>query len=273
VLVYDINGYQTSVFGLDGTFARTFRFGAGSQGSGQTPYRSACNDRGRFAHFGWSQSEYRAGDPTVFRPKVPFWTSGADSVVGVVLDSFPGSERVVRLSGDGTPVGDGPRMFGRQTVIAMGSDRLFIGTAEGPEIFAVRLDDLSIDTIQLGWTPAPLTPEAVAAEKAIRLATSPADRHAGIERDFAEHPFPDTLPPYSDLLVDSDDMLWVRGVPAAAGAPVQWTVVSAAGVPTAIVELPNFLTVFEVGQDYVLGRYVDPIESIPEVRIYRLSRK
>lgn len=275
VLVFDISGYQTSVFNLDGEFARAFRFGNGAQQVGsQAPYRSACNAAGTFAHYGWDRASHKPGDPMVYRKPVPFWMGRADSIVTTVLDSFPGSERLIRLSSsNGLPAGDGPRMFGKQTAIALGKDRLFIGTADRPEILSMNLADHTFDTIFLPWTPALLTPELIAAEKALRLATSPADRHPGIEHDFEVEPFPDTLPPYADVMVDAEDLLWVQGYPAAGARTVDWTIVSREGKPMARVALPSDLTVFEIGVDYVLGRYVDPVESIPEVRMYRLHRK
>jgi hypothetical protein len=39
------------------------------------------------------------------------------------------------------------------------------------------------------------------------------------------------------------------------------------------VTMPSALEVYEIGRDYVLGRYVDPDESVPEVRLYTLRRR
>jgi hypothetical protein len=36
--------------------------------------------------------------------------------------------------------------------------------------------------------------------------------------------------------------------------------------------MPKHLEVYEIGRDYVLGRYLDPDESVPLVRMYRLTR-
>ena len=48
---------------------------------------------------------------------------------------------------------------------------------------------------------------------------------------------------------------------------------SADGTMRATVLLPTALEVYEIGRDYVLGRYVDADESVPEVRLYSLTRK
>ena len=51
-----------------------------------------------------------------------------------------------------------------------------------------------------------------------------------------------------------------------------WRVFGQDGAHVAHVDLPTYLDVYEIGSDYVLGRYLDPDESIPQVRLYRLTR-
>ncbi|HEX6050496.1 MAG TPA: hypothetical protein VFZ21_14550 [Gemmatimonadaceae bacterium] len=52
---------------------------------------------------------------------------------------------------------------------------------------------------------------------------------------------------------------------------VAWRVFDRDGATVAVVDLPVHLAVFEIGADYLLGRYLDPEESIPQVRLYRGS--
>ena len=111
-----------------------------------------------------------------------------------ILDSFPGSERVLSIADAGRIVGSAPRMFGKQISIALGADRLYIGTAERPEILTVDLETLVIDTIALPWPEAPLSAEDIALQKAVQIAASPPNRRRGIEQDLADHPFPEVLP-------------------------------------------------------------------------------
>lgn len=275
VLVNDIDGAVTSVVSLAGDYVRSFRFGSGAQQPGVgTPYQSSCNAAGLFAHYGWE--DLRAGPPPgpVYRSRVPFWLSRADSVVVAVLDSFPGSERVVHFDRTtGAMVGSGPRMFGRQTAIAVGRDRVYIGAADRPAIVVVSLGSLAIDSLLLPLESVPLTPADIAAEKAVRLAAAAPDRRAGIETQFATHPFPEAMPPYGALLVDAEDLLWVQEYPRASAPRVRWWVMSGEGQVRAQVLLPTWLEVFEVGHDYVLGRYLDPIEAVPQVRLYGLRRE
>lgn len=275
VLINDIDGAVTSVLSLAGDFVRSFRFGGsgGQQAGIGTPYQSSCNASGLFARYGWE--DMRAGPPPgpVYRPRVPFWLSRADSGIVAMLDSFPGSERVAQVDrATGAVVGSGPRMFGQQTTIAMGTDRVYIGAADRPEIIAVALGGLATDTLVLPLKSEPLTQADIDAEKAVRLAAAPTDRQVGIESQFATHPFPEMLPPYAALLVDAEDLLWVQEYPRASAPVVRWWVISKDGRVVAHALLPTYLQVFEIGLDDVLGRYLDPVEAVPQVRQYRLRR-
>jgi hypothetical protein len=92
------------------------------------------------------------------------------------------------------------------------------------------------------------------------------------ERRYAGMEFPSTLPAYTALIVDSEDLVWVRAFPRGTGAAAPWSVFSSSGALVAEVALPRHLEVFEIGGDYLLGRYFDPVDAIPEVRLYRLDR-
>ena len=189
-----------------------------------------------------------------------------------ILDSFPGSERVLSIADAGRIVGSAPRMFGKQISIALGADRLYIGTAERLEILTVDLETLVIDTIALPWPEVPLSAEDIALQKAVQIAASPPNRRRGIEQDLADHPFPEVLPHCRSLRLDVEGMLWVQDYPRASMSRVRWTVISPDGTVLAHAELPTHLEVFEIGTDYVLGRYVDPVEAILQVRMYGLTR-
>ena len=269
VYVYDIDGYRETALTLGGAFVRSFHFGRGAQAPGsQTPYRSVCNRSATFAHYGWDRTRpaLKEGEIKVTRGKVPFWLSGADSMVRAALDSFPGSERAVHAGGST------PRKFGKQTSIAIASDRLYVGTAERAEVFVISLMDYSTDTIPVPVTPGAVTAADIETLKATQTATEPADRRASMEREFATHPFPDSLPPYAALVVDAEEVLWVQDYPRAGSEFVKWSIVSRDGSPVATVTLPAYLEVYEIGTDYILGRYLHPVESIPQVRQYRLRR-
>ena len=68
----------------------------------------------------------------------------------------------------------------------------------------------------------------------------------------------------------ADDNLWVRDDARSGPLNVNWTVFNYAGKHLTEIALPNAREVFEIGKDYILGRYIDPDVGVPEVRVYRL---
>jgi hypothetical protein len=106
----------------------------------------------------------------------------------------------------------------------------------------------------------------------LEIAESGERARAKIERAWSLLPIPRTTPADAVFRVDGDGNLWVQDYPRGTMPTVTWRVFAGSGSPLAGVELPTHLLVYEIGSDYVLGRYLDPEESIPQVRLYRLHR-
>jgi hypothetical protein len=267
IVTMDLNGNRTSVFALDGKYVRSFRFG--SPQTGRPPYRTSCNARTVFAHFGWeSRSDMKGG---AYRPIVPFWISGADSGIRQVIGQFPGVDRY-GLVIDNEMRGSRPMLLGKSPVVGLATDRLYIGSADQYEVQSFDFTGKLIATqrktnVNLATTPADIQ---YAQEK--ELATVTEARRASNVRDYAAMQYPKTIPAYADLVVDSEGFVWIQDYPRAKSATVRWTVFSPQGQQRVELVLPTHLEVYEIGRDYVLGRYLDPAESVPQVHLYRLRR-
>jgi hypothetical protein len=269
VIAYDIQGHLASVFNLEVEFVRGFRFGTPEVG-GQVPYASDCNVNGRFVHYGWGADQ--EPKPPSYRTSAPFWTSRADQNVLQVLGRFPASERHVRVH-EGRVVGSGPLPLGRESDVAIGAERIYIGTAESWEILVFGLDGRPLPALRkTGAAPRPVTRDDIAAVRDLALAQARPERRREIETAYAAFPYPKTLPPYRSLRVDALDHLWVEDYPRPGAPGITWTVFAPDGRQVGEIALPRHLTVFEIGGDYVLGRYLDPEEAIPQVHLYRLLR-
>ena len=262
---YDIDGYRQQVFTLDGRYVRVFRF----SGPGNTPYHTACNAAARFAHFGWETRGQMKGG--IYRGPVPVWMSGADSAVGAVFDSRPGSERWGQVV-DKQLRGSRPLPLGKEPVIGIGRTRVYLGTADRFELGVFDFTGRRVATLRREEQPQAVTSDDIRDYVELQIAERGDNRRASIEREFAEIEFPKTLPAYTALLVDSEDLAWVRHFPRGSSVLVKWTVFSASGAIIAEVDVPRHLEVFEIGRDYLLGRWFDPDEAIPEVRLYPLRR-
>lgn len=267
VVTIDIDGNRTSVFSLGGDYARTFRFS--SPQAGRPPYSTTCNARGDVAHFGWeTRADMKGG---AYRPMVPLWLSKADTVVRPAIGTIPGSERY-GLVVDNQLRGSRPLPLGRQTAIAIGTDRVYVATGDRYELtvydFAGQRLAPIVETRAIHAT----TRADIDYAKERELGTAPPARRAVAERVFDELPFPKTLPTYSSVLIDMAGYIWAQEYPRGASATTAWTVFDGAGRRVATASLPTHFEVYEIGDDYVLGRFLDPDEAVPLVRVYRLRR-
>jgi hypothetical protein len=267
VITHDIDGRRISVFSLDGAYRREFRF-ALPEGQ-QAPYLSACNAAERFAHLGWgSRGRPQAG---THRDTVPVWTTAAPDGPTLVLDSVPSSERWGQTY-NGRIVGSMPLPFGRQPVLGIGRDRIYVGSGDTFTIRVYAFDGSRLDSLHLPVELQPVTPADIRDRIERYVAERGESERASMERESAEIIYPTTHVAYTALKVDAEDYVWVRAYAAPSSALVEWQVFSPAGRHVATVPMPRALEVFEIGTDYVLGKYLDAAEGQPLVRLYPLRR-
>lgn len=268
IFAYDIqNAYRVTVFSLDLSHKRAFRFGGPD---GNAPYSSAtrCNADKQFIHFGWDKTGPSDG---VSRTLVPFWFSRADDKVGASIGQFSGSERWGKVTSSQT-AGSRPLPFGKQPVVAIGSTRAYVGTAETFEIRVFDLSGKRIGLLQDIVTLTPVTRADIDKEIALTPGNTSAATQKQLEASFASMQLPKTMPAYGAFAVDALDNLWVQAYKRAGTKQVRWTVFAPDGKLLARVLLPTDLTVHEIGRDYILGRYQDADEAVPQVHLYRLTR-
>lgn len=219
------NGHRVDVLTLQGTYTRTFRFK--SPQGGNVPYATVCNRNRVFAHYGWENlKEPKSG---VYRQPVPFWLSGPDSTVRKVLGTFDGSERfgIVGRGGAGSrplPLGMGP-------VIAIGRERVYIGTADRYAIMVFDLNGTRVTTITKPNVDLQTTKDDIEYAKEKEIGGGGERRRASVERGYAQMTLPKTIPAYARMVVDVDDFLWVQDYPRAKSATVRWSVFDGRGGP------------------------------------------
>jgi len=253
LLVNDIAG-MLSMYSLSGTFARAFRFKT-------MPYRFACNRTGHVVTMGWeSNSNIR---PEVNRSNAAYWIARTDTSANVPLGTMPGSERI----------GERPYPLGREPRVAIGPTRAYVALADSFVVRVFGLDGNALPSLSAPVARVAATQADMDAEREREIAMIGEKWRASLERAYAAYPLPRFLPATRELVVDSDANLWVQHYPRASAKTVTWTVFSVAGAIIANVTLPTALEVYEIGRDYVLGRYIDPDEGVPEVRLYPLARR
>jgi hypothetical protein len=154
----------------------------------------------------------------------------------------------------------------------MGSDRAYIGIADRYEFLVADLAGKIVDTLRRDVEVQKTTAADIAYAKVKAKAGVSPRQASSIDSLWETIPFPAELPAYSAAIADAADLLWVQDYARSSSPVIGWTVFNREGEIVATVALPVLLQVYEIGEDYVLGRYLDPVVGEPEVHLYRLSR-
>ena len=129
-----------------------------------------------------------------------------------------------------------------------------------------------VGTIRDASKPTPVTATDIKAEVDLQTANKDEETRKRVAASYATMKLPATMPAYSAFRVDAMDLLWVRDYPRASSKTVRWSVFTSEGTPVGRVMLPSTLEVFEIGRDYMLGRFMDADVAIPQVHLYQVTR-
>lgn len=162
--------------------------------------------------------------------------------------------------------------FGRQSFIAGIDDGFYFGDNASYQISRHRSGGSIERIIRKAHVPVPVTARAVAEQKGQWLdAIGDPSTRARVARMLEPVQGPPTMPAYSGLLPDADGNLWVREFEPTSVGTSRWTVFGPAGEMLGEVAMPVRLTPYQVGPDFVLGRWEDETD-VEYVHVYRLMK-
>jgi hypothetical protein len=128
------------------------------------------------------------------------------------LDSVPGSERWATVV-EKQVRGSRPLPLGKQPVIGIGRSHLYFGSGDRFAIQATTHDGRRTAQLKRSERPAAVTAADVRAFTEREVANSGERNRARIEASLAAIEFPATLPAYTHLVIDVQDLVWVHGFP------------------------------------------------------------
>lgn len=203
-----------------------------------------------------------------------------DSAVYYVLDSqgtvrdtlgvFPGGSSY--QTNDGENWVGGGLVFGPVGQAAVRGDDWVYGAADTYELEVRSRSGHLEGLIRLDFERLPVTQEHVDTYVAGRMSRARDEERRRIYRTMYENmPFPDRMPAYDGLVVDSEGCLWVAEYRAPGDDQPLWRVFDPEGAYLGMVETPKRFRVFRIGPDYILGRWADD-QDVEHVRMYDLLR-
>ena len=171
-----------------------------------------------------------------------------------------------------SPTGTTEPPFGRAGAFATAGDHFYYGTTNTYEIRMYTPQGKLARIVRAARPNAPLTRSMIDAYTSARLAHTPdPEARRNLERVMSEIPLSNTVPAFSDLLVDAAGNLWVSAFHLRDETAHSWTVFDRDGHLLGDLEVPPRFTIYDIGQDYVLGRTRDE-SDVEHVVLYRLVK-
>lgn len=219
-------------------------------------YQLACGMSGVLLVSGWG--EVAEGTVGLYEATAPVFLLRGDTVVHD-FGSRLSSERVglataANASADPHYAGgtSGPHPFGRQTVMAVGPDRVYLGDGTDHSVEVFDLAGSPLPPIRWSGPNLEISDEDMRAFEADRVAGVREGRKPAMRRAIQALPRLENFPAYDKLMVDRGGRLWVRSFLKPLDEHRVWRVFGEHSSVLAFVRLPLTTTLLEVGRDYVL---------------------
>jgi hypothetical protein len=210
----------------------------------------------------------------LFRFPETYRSVGLDGTLEVEFGDLPGDETVFvtqEIEG-GVGVMSTGRAFGKGPPSAVAGDRFFYGSQDSYEIQVFHQSGDLVQIIRRDIPPTPVTDDHVdaAMEEMIEGADND-DQAREFRRMFREAPIPDLHPAHGAIYADLLGWLWVEEYRLPGEEARHTTIFDPEGKMVGSVILPEGFRVFEIGEDYILGRSFDEL-GVEYLQMYELTR-
>lgn len=269
LLVWDLQRRQASMIAPSGAVARQFTVPTGD--TAQRPFQFSCSSRGSMSYRSAPRPVRGATNPQ--NPNIASVTAAVyriqpDGTIAERLGDIPAGEVVMMVSPSGGR-GAAPRPLGRTSHITSLDDAVVISSADSALVTIVRSGGRANRHALPISLRAPLRTEF---DEAIQASASmaPAAMRQSMIQQLTAVAMPERLPPISALFADSEGLIWVQTTPPGSRT-VEFLVMRSDGSVAARAQIPQGLTIFEIGRDYIMGSYMDAADEM-HVAVYRLRR-
>lgn len=266
---FGLSTRRVSVFLSDGTLVRSFSLEPPREGAlpdyvGRLPDGSIL---ARVTDFGGMMG---GGGTEVAQRPVAFHVYGPGGTPRDSVAALPGQRRFVRRSGTAIQIRTLP--FEPRPVAALGGGRVYLGGGREHGIDVRAPDGRLLRSIRSDQEPEPVTDELREAYVQERLEEAEdAERRRSLRKMYGEMPFGESVPAYTDLLVDAAGNLWVEEPRLPGDSARTWTVFDSTGARLGPVDMPARFALLAAGEDWVLGRREDEL-GVERVELVPLEK-
>lgn len=268
LLVYDWGQRRVSMFDATGAFVRSFTPGAETEFPN---VRGVLSDGSLLASLAVSFGA--AGPRTGIHRAAPTYVRYDRT--GALLDTvgaFPSAPMYLDVHEDGGGVSFTSAPFAPSSEVEARGDRVYYGPGDRYQLRVYSLRGELLRLIRRDAPNRPVTAEDIERFKQAELEEASDDnwRHR-LEQMLAEMPFPATMAAYGSIEVDALGDVWVEVFFAPGDEQPRRDVFDPAGRYLGTVEAPSRFTIYEIGDDYVLGGWRDAYD-VEHVRMYELVK-
>ena len=264
IAVWDARNRRISIFDLDAVFGRSI------------PLRFEGTIRGVFGDGSFLVEQLM---PSTNQGLVRHQAMALRYVPdGEILDSlgvFMDFEQISTMQkvGSGFRFTERSRPFGREAVFAVAGTSFIAGTQDRFELETHDLNGALTSFVRVDWANKQITNESIDEFKRELIANSfTIGDTARMLSELDELPYPETMPAYGSILVDEVGNLWVQKYRAPGDSSWAWVVFDADRQMLGVVEMPPGLEIYQIGQDFVLGKWRDE-SDVEHVGFYDLRKK
>lgn len=259
-------GRSISVFDDSGTFGRSLTLRTAGAESWRQPRPLAPRPDGTFLSINDPEDE----DTAV----VEIWH--ADGTLAASLGSHPSLEVTVEMDASGNPELSLPA-YGRELRVAPWGELVVISPTSRYEIRAFRADGSLARIVRREH--APRAPDQTDLARYVELHMTsfeealPAAMLPELRSSLESTRLAETFPAFGSITSDAVGHLWVReyDYPREERPAPLWSVYDPEGRILGFVETPGNLTLYEIGEDYVLGSTRDDFD-VEYVQLWPLDR-
>ena len=263
ILLYDGASQRLTTITQDGKLAST-RLVLIDEPARRVPQSVSCSASKMLVILTQSSGPIPEGD-VAFRSDAELRIQSIQGSPSHVLTKVPGPER--HRFGNNA----GPRPLGKRTLLAVGGDRIYIGTGDAPSIQVLTFEGTRLPDLRLPFRQERITSAAIRAYIERLIALNPRRSSALIRADYETVDYPEFFPLHGELLVDSEHLLWVEQYRQPGEDRSRWVIIDSFGRQEADIVLPATFRLLEVGAEYVLGTWSDE-DDVLHVRMLQLFR-
>ncbi len=244
VRAFDASLGRVSVFGPDDAFVRSVSVPT------STPL-SALRRLDDGAWVGFMRAPFNGQTGDMPRDTAEFYRYGPDLRTADPVAAFPGRVWTTLRVGDDR--GFRTIAFTPDVLFDVSGNCAYVMRSDEPGVRVLASDGHVVRTFRTPDTRRAVTNDVHSAWLDASLADVPEAARAPLRAALSSMARPDSMPIYSDMVVDVVGDVWLEHYTPPLGPGATWTVLAPDGGVLGTVELPVVLTVLEIGRDYVLG--------------------